>query len=157
MKCFILYGECFNDDANRTLKWVEEISLDRLVVEAVKTKNELDKVAKNALYEQIQILRKSLNATFSNDRPAYPSHLFVKVPKFKAGLRKEEITQEMRDEREKAIAHNASISQEYYDKDAEFTNNIEKIIRHRLNLDYDFDLKFSLENRSWSIEEKEMI
>lgn len=148
----------FNSDCNRDMSTVSEVSLDKQTLLDIKIAKEAAQVVNNILCERVQELNDAYYAEFGHIRPEFPNHLLVTVPKWKQGLRKEQITQAMRDERIRICEHNAAVAQKYWEEIQALDDIRNKHITDSLNLPEDFNF-FDLRHQEdrWEIEERDLV
>lgn len=156
--CYLLYSVWWNGDYNSHVDVLEEVSLNESTLLNIKNGKEFEQSANNLLYIQVQELKSIYDELYGHTRPSWPSHLLKKVPKWKQGLRKEEITQEMRDERDRINEENARVSQQHSDAVNAWDEARDTHIRQTLNLPDDFDVYHLRESDlTWKIESKELV
>lgn len=98
-------------------KWTKNICvmLNKKSADEYRDELESNQVTFNSFCEYVEGLYDAWLG--ANPRPKYPEPPQLKpVPKWKSGLRKEEITQEMRDTRKNAEAENSEMCKIHYDE-----------------------------------------
>ena len=138
--CFVLEKSGHNGD--HAWNGVDTISFDKDKLEAIRAERYSDQAAFNAQLVLINEFKREYEK--QNDCPSWNDiskfGVIQKVPKFKAGLRKEEITQEMRDNRDRINAENSVVSEAFYEAVSNWTKARDAEIIKKFQLAADHDL-----------------
>lgn len=158
---YVLQENGHNGDHSWTS--IDTISFDLEKLEALRATRYSEQAAKKALGKLIAQAKKDYES--SNPSPSWLKvseyGTIQKVPKWPQGLKKSQITQEMRDERDRIIAENAKVSEAFYEAMTVWDTKQEVAVRTQLQLPEDFDLDSVrtsyYEDSEWDITERAFI
>jgi hypothetical protein len=142
---------------------IDTISFDLEKLEALRATRYSDLAAKKARHELIEQLKSDYAQ--QNPSPSWNNisefGTIQKIPKWKAGLRKHEITQEMRDERDRITRENEEVSKAFFDAMSSWEDTRDAEIKRKLEVPEDFDLESArcgyFEEYEWDITERAFI